>query len=511
MGREKTCARPGQADVTGRKLQISAAAVGVPMILLSACAVGPNFEPPPAPEATGYTPEPLAPQTAASPGPEGKAQRFVQGLDIPGQWWAVFHSRPLNDLIEDALRHNPDLQAAQAALRAAHENTEAQKGLLYPQASANFNPIGGKTGEDVAPILSNNSVFYSLTIAQVSVSYAPDVFGLVRRGLESLEAQTQGELFQLEATYLTLTSNVVAAAIQEASLRAQIEATKKIVAIETDLLGLLRRQLSLGQVAGGDVALQEAALAQAEETLPPLEKQLAQQRDLLTALAGRYPSAEVAQKFTLASLRLPRDLPVSLPSQLVEHRPDVKAASANLHSASALVGVAIANRLPVISLTADLGSSPANLANLFSPPTFFYTLAGNVTQTLFDGFTLYHKQKAAEAALEQAEAQYRSTVITAFQNVADSLRALQADARALKAANAAEAAAHTSLEITRKQLLLGEVNFLALLTSEQTYLQAVLAHAQAEANRFADTAALFQALGGGWWNRNDVATTANAD
>jgi len=510
MRRQKTCARPRQARTTGRKLLIAAAA-GIPMIFLSACAVGPNFEPPPAPEVGGYTPEPLAPKTAASPGPEGKAQRFVQGLDIPAQWWAVFHSRPLNDLIEDALKHNPDLQAAQAALRAAHENAEAQKGLLYPQVSANFNPIGGKTGEDVAPILSNNSVFYSLTIAQVSVSYTPDVFGLVRRGLESLEAQTQGEFFQLEATYLTLTSNVVAAAIQEASLRAQIEATKKIVAIETDLLGLLRRQLSLGQVAGGDVALQEAALAQAEETLPPLEKQLAQQRDLLTALAGRYPSAEVAQKFTLASLRLPRDLPVSLPSQLVEHRPDVKAASANLHSASALVGVAIANRLPVISLTADLGSSPANLANLFSPPTFFYTLAGNVTQTLFDGFTLYHKQKAAEAALEQAEAQYRSTVITAFQNVADSLRALQADARALKAATAAETAAHTSLEITRKQLLLGEVNFLALLTSEQTYLQAVLAHAQAEANRFADTAALFQALGGGWWNRDDSATAAKAD
>ncbi len=329
--------------------------------------------------------------------------------------------------------------------------------------------------------------------------------------MELLEAQTEQQRFQLEATYLTLTSNVVAAAIQEASLRAQIEATKKIVAIETNLLGLLRRQLSLGQVAGGDVALQEAALAQAEETLPPLEKQLAQQRDLLTALAGRYPSDEVVQKFTLASLKLPSDLPVSLPSQVVEHRPDVKAASANLHSASASVGVAMANRLPLISLSANTGSSPANFAYLFNPPTLFYALAGNVEQSIFDGFTLYHKQKAAEAALEQADAQYRGTVITAFQNVADLLRALQADARALKAAAAAEAAAKTSLDITRKQMLLGAVNFLALLNAEQTYLQAVLARVQAEAGRYADTAALFQALGGGWWNRDDGATVAKAN
>jgi NodT family efflux transporter outer membrane factor (OMF) lipoprotein len=410
------------------------------------------------------------------------------------------------------LRHNADLQAAQAALKIAHENAVAQKGVFYPQVGANFNPIGGRTAADVSPVLSTPQQYYSLETTQLVISYSPDVFGVNRRNLESLEAQTESQRFQLEATYLTVTTNVVNAAVQEASLRAQIEATKKIIAIEKELLNLLRRQLALGQASGADVALQEAALAQAEETLPPLDKSLAQQRDLLTALAGRYPSAEIAQKFTLDSLKLPRDLPVSLPSQLVEHRPDVKMASSNLHSASAQVGVAVINRLPLINLTANLGSQPSDIAQLFTPSTLLYTLAADMTQPIFDGFTLEHKEKAAEAGFEQAEAQYRSTVIQAFQNVADSLRAAQADANALKAAVAAEKAAKTSLDLTRKQLELGAVNFLALLTAQQTYLQAVLTRVQAEASRLADTAALFQALGGGWWNRNDViATEAKED
>ncbi len=252
------------------------------------------------------------------------------------------------------------------------------------------------------------------------------------------------------------------------------------------------------------MALQEAALAQAEGTLPPLEKQLAQQRDLLTALAGRYPSEEVAEKFTLETLRLPHELPVSLPSKVVEHRPDVQAASATLHSANAAIGVAIANRLPVINLTANLSTSFDDLALLFTPNANAYLLTATVTAPLFDGFTLYHKQKAAEAAYDQAEAQYRKTVITALQNVADTLRAIQADARAMAASVKAEDAAAKSLAIVRKQLELGQVATLAVLTAQQTYLTASLARVQAQANRYADTAALFQALGGGWWNRMDI-------
>lgn len=482
----------------------SSISVALTCNLLAGCAVGPDFQKPPAPEVTAYTPKPLAHRTVSAESRGGAAQHFVQDLDIAGQWWEIFHSRPLNDLVEDALKHNPDVQAAQAGLRVARETTEAQRGAYAPQISAGYNSFTQKASTAVSPPGNTTGPYLRLHTAQVDISYTPDVFGLVRREVESDEALAAVQQFQVEATYLTLASNVVAGAIQEASLRGQIAATKKIIAIETDLLRLLRIQKKLGQVAEADAALQEAALAQAEETLPPLEKQLAQQRDLLTALAGRYPSEEVAERFTLESLRLPHELPVSLPSKVVEQRPDVQAASATLHSASAAIGVAIANRLPVINLTADLSTSFTDLALLFTPNANAYLLTAAVVQPIFDGFTLYHKQKAAEAAYDQAEATYRSTVITAFQNVADTLRAIQADARAFKAAIAAENAAKKSLDIVRKQARLGQLNALAVLNAEQTYQQALLTRVQAEASRYADTAALFQALGGGWWNRNDI-------
>jgi outer membrane protein TolC len=405
---------------------------------------------------TGYTKEPLEPSSASYGSGQGQGQRFVDKLDIAGQWWEIFHSRPLNDLIDDALKHNPDIQAAQAGLRVARETTEVQKGAYAPTVNPGYNSFTQKASTIVSPPSSNPFTPYlTLHTAQVDVSYTPDVFGLVRREVETDEALAAVQQYTVEATYLMLTSNVVAGAIQEASL---------------------------GQVAEADVALQEAALAQAEETLPPLDKALAQQCDLLTALAGLYPSEEVAQKFTLESLKLPHELPVSLPSKLVEQRPDVQAASATLHSASASIGVAIANRLPVINLTANLSTSFDNLAVLFTPNANAYLLTAAVTAPLFDGFTLYHKQRAAEAAREQAEAQYRSTAITAFQNVADTLRAIQADAQAMTASVKAEDAAAKSLAIVRKQLELGQVSTLVVLTAQQTYLTALLTRVQALAS-----------------------------
>jgi NodT family efflux transporter outer membrane factor (OMF) lipoprotein len=472
-------------------------------LALAGCAVGPDFLKPAPPAVDGFVATGATPPAQAGRG--ATAQRLVVGADIPGQWWDIFHSQPLTTLITRALAQNQDLKAAQAALRAARETAQAQRGLSFPQLGANFNPTGGKVGNAESSPLASGATVYSLTTAQLTVSYTPDVFGLNQREVESADALAEAQRFQLEAAYLTLTSNLVLAAVQEASLRAQIDATRKVIAIETELLGVLRRQMSLGQIAGGDVLVQEAALAQAQQSLPPLEKQLGIERDLLTALAGQLPSDEIAEHFDFATLHLPRELPVSLPSSLVAHRPDIQAAEANLHSASALVGVAVANRLPVISLTAQGGSAAANLAHLFSPPTAFYTLSGNVAQTIFDGGTLLHKQKAAEAQLDQAYAQYKSTVIVAFQNVGDALRALDADARALQAATAAETAALRSLTVARRQLALGQVANIVVLNAQQTYQQALLTRVQAQANRFSDTAALFQALGGGWWNRLDVA------
>jgi len=491
--------------MTGKRS--GAAPLFVALILVSGCAVGPDFERPAAPDVEGYTPEPLAQQTASAEVAGGETQRLVQGLDIPGQWWALFHSEALNALIEQALKNNPTLPAARAALGQAWENVYAAQGAFFPTAVASYSASRNKTATGVVfTSASSGSPFFTLHTAQVVVSYAPDVFGGTRRQVESLMAAAEFQRYQVEATYLTLTSNVVAAAVQEASLRGQIAATEEIIKIQTESLDILRKQFELGQVAGADVAAVEATLAQARATLPPLQKQLAVQRDLVTALTGRLPSQEPAEKFELAALQLPRDLPVSLPSKLVEQRPDIQSAEAQLHAASAQIGVAIAAQLPQFTLTGNAGTTANQISQLFiTPGTAFWTVAGNVAQTIFDAGTLLHKKRAAVAAFNEAAAMYRSTVITAFQNVADALHALQSDADTLKAAFAAERAAFKSLEIVRRQLQLGAITYLGLLTAENTYNTALIAFVQAQANRYADTSALFQALGGGWWNRTDVA------
>ncbi|MGD0230156.1 MAG: efflux transporter outer membrane subunit [Syntrophorhabdales bacterium] len=476
----------------------------VAALLAAGCAVGPDFHRPAAPGVDRYTASGLPARTTSADVKGGEAQAFVQDRDIPGQWWTLFHSKALNDLIGQALKANPDLEAAQAALRGAWENVYAQQGAFFPSVEANFNPTRQKIARSLTSPLTSNSNLYSLHTAQVSVAYTIDVFGGTRRQVESLAAQADSQRFQLEAAYLTLTSNVVAGAIEEAALRGQIAAVKRIIEIQSQSLELLRRQYALGQIAQADVVAQEAALAQTQTTLPPLEKQLAQQRDLLARLAGRFPSETLVETFDLSSLELPQELPLSLPSKLVAQRPDVRSAEEQLHTACAEIGVAVANRLPNITLSADLGSVATQVGQLFTPGTGFWALAGNVTQPVFQGGTLLHRQRAAEAAYDQALAQYRGTVLTAFQNVADSLHAVQCDADALKAAVAAEGAAAKSLAIARTQLELGDVSYLALLNAEQTYQQAVTNRVQALANRYADTAALFQALGGGWWNRSDA-------
>jgi NodT family efflux transporter outer membrane factor (OMF) lipoprotein len=479
------------------------------LTLLAGCTVGPDFRTPDPPTVQGYTVKPLT-TTASAPVDAGAAQHFVPGAEITADWWHLFHSDALNALVEQALAANPTLPAAQAALRQALENVAAQRGSYYPSVSAELNASRNLTAvSSVSPAGPNNQPYFSLVTPQLNVSFVPDVFGANRRAVESLQAQADNQKFMLEATWLTLTSNVVAGAIQEASLRGQIKATEDTIRAESDLLNILRTQQNLGQTAGADVAAQEAALAQAQLLLAPLQKQLAQQRDALTELAGRFPSEEIDQTFDIASLQLPVDLPVSLPADLVKQRPDVRQAEENLHEASANIGQAVAARVPQITLTAQLGNSANSGSNLFTPGTNFWTAAGGLTQPVFQGFALMHKQRAAQAAFDQAAAQYRGTVLTAFQNVADAMRALQADANGVRAAAAAERAAARSLQITRTQLQLGQIAYLSLLNAENTYAQARLALVQAQANRLADTAALFQALGGGWWNRPEVKTASN--
>ncbi|HZZ69025.1 MAG TPA: efflux transporter outer membrane subunit [Phenylobacterium sp.] len=474
-------------------------------MLLAGCAAGPDFKTPAAPKVAGYTDHPLT-QTDATPSVAGgEAQRFVSGADISGEWWTMFHSKPLNDLIDQALAHNPDLKAAQAALTQARETTLAAKGAFYPQVSAGYSASRQRQSGALAPTPNNNAFEYSLFTPEVSVAYTLDVFGLTRRTVEQAKAQAQAARFQMIAAHLTLTSNVAAAAIQDASLDAQIDATKQLVDIETKMLETLKYQQSKGYASGLDVAAQQAQLAQAQASLPGLIKQSAQQHDLIAVLAGRYPNQAPAEKFDLATLTLPADLPVSLPSALVAQRPDVRQAQANLHAASAAIGIAAANRLPNIQLTGSAGSTALAFGQTFGPGTAFWAFGADLAQPIFEGGTLLHQEKAAKAAYAQAAEQYRSTVLGAFQNVADTLTAIEQDAAGLKAAAAAADAAKVTLDLSQRQYKDGYANYLSLLSAEQGYQQARIGLVQAQAARYADTAALFQALGGGWWKRADLA------
>ena len=463
---------------------------------LGAC-VGPNFQRPAPPSVERYTMEPLPAATASTAGPGGAAQRFLSGQDVPRDWWKLFGSEEIDALVSEALRANPDVLSAQAALRQAMENTAAQRGSYFPtvqgsfDASRNLNAVGV-----LAPNLTSGTALYNLYTPQVTVSYVPDIFGANRRQVESLAALAEASRYQLDATYLTLTANVVTAAIQEAGLRAQIAATEQVIALEREALSVLRRELELGAIAEGDVFAQDAALAQLEGTLPPLNRQLQQTRDSLAVLTGHLPAEFKPMHFELEQLVLPVDLPLGVPSQLVERRPDVRAAEAQLHAATAQVGVAIANLLPQLTITGNIGSTATLMSDLFKGGTGFWSIGANATQTLFAGGTLIHRKRAADAALDQAGAQYKSAVLTAFQNVADALHALDTDADALNAAGRSVSASRRSLKVARRELQLGSVGYLALVTAEQAYQQAVVSLAQARANRYADTAALFQALGG---------------
>jgi NodT family efflux transporter outer membrane factor (OMF) lipoprotein len=475
------------------------------LLLLAGCAVGPNFRRPAPPDVAAFT-SPAVSATTSVPGiAGGDAQRFIQGTDISAEWWTLFHSAALTELIERSLKNNPDLEAARAALSVARENVLAQRGVYYPSVAATFAASRQRQSGQIAPTLNSNAFLYNLFTPEVTVSYVPDVFGLNRRTVESLKAQEQEARFQMIATYTTLTANVVVTAIQMSSLQRQVEATRRLVDSNTEALDILKYQFSKGYASRLDMAAQESQLAQVAATLPPLVKQLAQLHDLLAALTGRFPAQVPKEKFELSSLKLPGELPVSLPSILVKQRPDVLQAEASLHDASAKIGIAVADRLPSFPVVANAGSSAAFMDQLFTEGTGFWGVGVNATAPLFQGGQLLHQERAAKAAYAQAAAQYRSTVLAAFQNIADTLTALEQDAETLQAANDAADAAKLTLDLAQRQWRAGYAGYLALLSAEQANQQSQINLVQAEASRYADTAALFQALGGGWWNRPELA------
>jgi NodT family efflux transporter outer membrane factor (OMF) lipoprotein len=510
-----------RAALLGAALLVSVAA------FVAGCAVGPRYHRPEAPADAGYAPAPLLETSASAPVHGGEAQRLVSGRDIPFEWWELFKSPALNALVERAFRANPTITAAQAALVHAQELVYAQQGYFFPTVAANYNfqrtKIAGNFTVDDSPGTQGNGdnlnpplldlnhfphtapLYYDYHTAQLTVGFVPDVFGANYRQVETLAAQTDAQRFALEATYITLASNVAAAAIQEASVRAQIDATRQIIAADEKSLAVLRDQFRLGFAMRVDVAAQETALAQAKATLPPLQKRFEQTRDLIRALVGNLPNQEVPETFELDALQLPPVLPLSLPAKIIEQRPDVRAAEAQLHGANAQVGVAVAAMLPQLSITGAYGGNADQFAWMFRKGGPFWNLVGSVTQPLFAGGTLLHRKRAADAALKQ----YQLSVITAYQNVADTLHASLSDADALAANVRAESAARVTYDLTRRQMETGYVNYLTLLSAETAYQQAQLNRIQAQAARYGDAVALFQALGGGWWNHEASLSTAS--
>ncbi len=470
--------------------------------LIAGCAAGPDFRTPESTKSEVYTSAVLPVQTESAPGVAGAAQRFAAGRDIPAEWWTLFHSPPLDELIKQALRDSPTIGAAEAALRQSQEEYNARRGTaFYPQIDAGASVSRQKISG--ASIGQPNRLFSPFTLynASVSVSYSLDVFGGARRELEALEAHVEYQQFQLEAAHLALTANIVTAAVREALLRAQLAVTHEIAAEQEEQLGIVKRQFEVGAAAKTDVLLQQGKVAQTKASLAPLEKELAQNRHELAVLAGKLPSETSAlPEFRLDAFELPQELPLTLPSILARQRPDIRAAESVLHAASAQVGVATANLYPHITLTGGYGSQAVTTGDLFSAGSAVWSYGAGLLQPLFHGGELKAQRRAAVAAYDGALAGYRQTVLLAFQNVADVLRALDLDAQALKAQADADAAARDSLDTARKQYQLGAASHLAVLLAESQYEEAHLGLVQAEATRFADTAALFQALGGGWWN-----------
>jgi len=503
--RRKVCSDPPLGNSVRNAVRNASAPVTVPKLaglllaLLSGCATGPDFQAPEAPRTKQYGHEPTPRSTASAAGEHGEAQQLLAGRDIPLEWWSLFHSKELDGLVQQGLAGSPTLGAAVAALQAANENYSAVAGTAYfPQLDASFEARRQKI---TGATFGGRAFTFNLFTASLALSYDLDVAGGQSREVEAAGAEVEYERFQLEAAYLSLTSNIAAVAIQDASLRASVAATNDILKTEQEQLDIVQRRFELGALTQADVLAQRTRVSQTRVLLPPLEKALAQNRHLLAILLGKLPSEATLPEFDLAKLKLPEELPVSLPSVLAKQRPDIRAAQALLHQACAGVGVATADLYPRITLTGEVGSQASLLDDLFKSASLIWGIGADVLQPIFHGGELRARRRAAIATFNVASARYRNTVLHAFQEVADVLHAIESDASALDAQAQAATDARNSLQLAQEQLRVGAVSYLTLLDAQRQYEQTQVALVQARAARFLDTVALFQALGGGWWNR----------
>ena len=475
-------ARPQTASI--RSARRFTAGLSFFLLVLAGCTVGPDYRRPEAPLVGSFTRRPT------------EAMRTAASSDIARQWWKAYESPHINLLVEQALRRNPNIEAGAANLRAAQEMVNAQRGLFYPSVQAGYNAARQNSGNVLASPLSSNTTLFNLHTAQVNIGFVPDVFGGNRRQVESLQASASGQQYQLDALKITIASNVVAAAIQEHQLTEQIVITEKAIRIAAEQLRQLKGLQTSGYSSGLDVAQQQVAYVQTVALLPPLHKQIEQTRNLLAVLCGELPERQLAGA-ALDDIQVPAMLPTILPSSLIERRPDVQAAQEQLHASHALIGVAVANLLPQVSLSANLAYSNNLLAGLLSNANQSWGLLGGLTQPLFAGGALSARKREAEASAEAAFSQYQNVVLAAFQNVADTLYAIEADDRSLAAARDLELANRHLLEHSQRQLAQGYVSRLVFLAAQQSLLQSELNRVVSKATYLSDTAALYQALGGG--------------
>lgn len=455
--------------------------LGLSALAVSGCAVGPDYVRPAVPQAGALTREPLA--TAGTAGP------------VQRDWWRAFGSPELDALVAEALERSPTIDAAHATLRAARQNVIAQRGFFYPTVQFGYNRTRQNVGQSVAPPLASNEQIYTYHTAQLNVSYTPDAFGANRRAVEGLQAAEDSQRLQLQAARLTLASNVAGGLLQAAMLAEQSTLIEQAIATAQEQLRHMRLQQQNGYASGLDVATQQTLLIQLQQALPPLRKALEQTRNLLATLLARAPDAAPPVP-PLSAFRLP-ELPQAVASQLVDQRPDVRAAETDVQQASAAIGVAKAARLPQLSITAAFGGGATSFARMFAAGNPTWALGAGLLQPLFAGGTLQAHQRAAEAEYDAAAARYRGAVLSSFQDVANALYALDTDAKALQMTADSEQASASTLNYTRGQLRQGYAAKPAALAAEQSWLQARAAHVAARGTLLGDAVALYQALGGG--------------
>jgi NodT family efflux transporter outer membrane factor (OMF) lipoprotein len=468
-------------------------ALCVPCLISLGCAVGPDFHRPKGPDDQAYTPE----GTKATAVAAGESQRFIEGADIGADWWRLLRCPALDSIVSEALAGNPGLDAARATLRQNQDSLRAGYGVFFPQVDAQAGASRQRYNPAPGAIPSNTFNLFSLS---GTVSYAIDIWGGSRRQVEALGAAVEAQRYSLAAAYVMLTSNVVDAVIAQAAYRDEIDATKATLVLIEEQVRITTAQATGGTVPYANVLTLQSQAASIKAAIPPLEQKIDQAADLLADLTGLTPANWRRLPLALSDLQLPEDLPLSVPSRLVRQRPDVLIAEAELHAANAGIGVATAAMLPNLTLSAGYGFNGTSPSQLFAGGGAFWNIAAGLTQPIFRGGALYYQRKAAIDARDAVAAQYRQTVLAAFQQVADTLRGLGHDADALAAQTEAVETAEKALNLLQANYLAGIGTYLQVLVADEQYLLARTAYVQAVAQRLQDTVAIYVALGGGWWH-----------